>query len=97
MTSYWYLKGVYRHLVLHGIQGRPADITGRIADGVGLRRAPERHFRRGNGRLRGILVVTVDEIVRNQQGDDEAQRHRPCDHSLAHSITQLLCGPRRAS
>lgn len=95
--AYRYFEGVHRHLVLHGVQGRPADVAGGVADGVGLRRAPERHFRGGDGRLWGILVVTVDAIVGNQHRDDKAQHHCPCDHCLAQVITQLLCGPRRAS
>jgi len=39
----------------------------------------------------------MDEIGRKQHGDDEGQQHCPCYHRLAHLITQLLCGPRRAA
>lgn len=95
--AYRYFEGVHSHLVLHGVQGRAADVAGGVADGVGLRGAPERHLGGGDGRLRGVLVVPVDAVERNQHGDDKAQHHCPCDHSLAHVITQLLCGPRRAS
>lgn len=84
--AYGYLKGVG----LDGFLRAAAEVVSGEADGVNLRRAAERHLRRRYRRLRGLLVVPVDEVRGQQDGDDEGEEQSRGDDGPAHVVTHHL-------
>ena len=89
-VTYGYFEVVDGHLVLHGVQGAAAHVVSGVADGVGLGGPAEGHLGRGDGGLGGALVVAVDAVGGQQDGDDEGQQHRGGDDRLAHLVAYRL-------
>lgn len=84
--AYGYLEGVG----LDGFLRAAAQVVGGEADGVDLRRAAEGHLGRSDGGLGGLLVVAVDEVGRQQDGDDEGQQQGRGDDGFARVVTDHL-------
>ena len=77
-------------MVLHGVQRASPHVIGRVADGVGLGGPAEGHLRRGDGRLGRVLVVAVDVVGGEEDGDDEGEEHGRGDDGLADIVTHGL-------
>lgn len=87
---YGYFEGINGYLVLHGVQRATAHVVSGVADWVGLCGPPEGHLSRGDGRLGGVLVVTMDEVGGQEDGDEEGQQHGGGNDGFADVVTHGL-------
>lgn len=85
-ASHRYFEGFRFDGFLRG----PAHIVGGEADGVRLGGPPEGHLGRGDGRLGGVLVIAVDEVRGQEDGDDEGEEESGGDDGLAHVVAHRL-------
>lgn len=85
-VTYGDLKGVG----LDGLLRAAAQGVSGEADGVNLRRAAEGHLSRRDRRLRGLLVVAVDEVGGQQDGDDEGEEQSRGHDGPTHVVTDGL-------
>lgn len=86
-SAYRYFKGIS----LNGFLRAPAYVVSREADGVSLSWPTESHLSRGNWGLGRVLVVPVDEVGGQEDGDDEGEEQCCGNDGLTHVITYGLC------
>lgn len=82
--------GYFEALRFDGFLRTPAHVVGGEANGVRLGGPAEGHLGRSNGRLGGVLVVAVDKVGRQENGDDEGEEQGRGDDGLAHVIAHRL-------
>lgn len=87
-AAHRYFKG----LCLDGVLRAAAKVVCREADGVPLSWPAESHLSGGDGGLRRVLVVPVEEVRRQEDGDDEGEEQRRGDDGLTHVVTFRLWG-----
>lgn len=85
-AAHRYFEGV----CLDGFLGATADVVCREADGISLSRPSESHLGRGDRRLRRVLVVAVDEVGGEEDGDNEGEEQSRGDDGLTHFVTYGL-------
>lgn len=85
-AAYRYFKDV----VLNGFLRAAAYVVSWETDGISLSWPSESHLRRGDWGLRRVLVVTVDEVQGQEDGDDEGQQQSSGDDGLTHVVTYHL-------
>lgn len=73
-----------------GFLRAPAHVVGGEAYGVSLGGPAEGHLGRGDGRLGGVLVVAVDKVRGQEDGDDEGEEQSRGDDGLAHVVAHGL-------
>lgn len=85
-AAYRYFKGVS----LDGFLRAPAHVVSREADGISLSWPAESHLSRGDRGLRRVLVVPVDEVRGQEDGDDEGEEQSRGNDGLTHVVTYRL-------